>query len=172
MKAALGAIAQMLYCNILSRRIGFQGFPVEVHIGMKWFRSNIRLGSRLALFALAIQFLLSFGHSHGGGAQAAAALFGPKPSELHETGGAAAMRLGALVSVRQRTSSNDEPNGQPTDDCAICAVIALAKALVVATPPGLPELPAAAFSRLNTNNEFVDPDSTYVAFQPRAPPIC
>ena len=41
---------------------------------MKWFRSNIKHGSRLALFALAIQFALSFGHFHGVAAQAAPAL--------------------------------------------------------------------------------------------------
>ena len=41
---------------------------------MKWFRSNIRHGSRLALLALAIQFVLSFGHFHGVAAQAAPAM--------------------------------------------------------------------------------------------------
>jgi hypothetical protein len=144
---------------------------------MKWFRSNIRLGSRLALFALAIQFLLSFGHSHGS-AQAAPALPG---TALHERVGSAATGLGALPGVsredtaraiRHKTSSSDEPGGQPTDDCAICAVMALAKALVVAAPPHLPGLHAAAFSHLIAEAGFVHPDSTRVAFQPRAPPIC
>ena len=32
-------------------------------IAMNWFRSR-QTGSRLALFALAIQFVLSFGHFH------------------------------------------------------------------------------------------------------------
>jgi len=32
---------------------------------MKWFRSKIKYGSRLALFALAVQFVFSFGHFHG-----------------------------------------------------------------------------------------------------------
>jgi len=41
---------------------------------MKWFRSHIKQGSRLALFALAIQFALSFGHFHGVAAEAAAAI--------------------------------------------------------------------------------------------------
>jgi hypothetical protein len=31
---------------------------------MKWLRSNIRHGSRLALFALAVQFVLALGHFH------------------------------------------------------------------------------------------------------------
>jgi hypothetical protein len=38
---------------------------------MKWFRSNIKHGTRLALVALAVQFALSFGHFHGIAAQAA-----------------------------------------------------------------------------------------------------
>ena len=33
---------------------------------MKWFRSNIKHGSRLALLALALVIGLSFGHFHGG----------------------------------------------------------------------------------------------------------
>jgi len=39
---------------------------MRASIGMKWFRSNIKHGSRLALFALALQLALSFGHFHGG----------------------------------------------------------------------------------------------------------
>ena len=106
---------------------------------MNWFRSNIRLGSRLALFALAIQCLLSFGHFHGGGAQAAPALADAKQSGLHDTGSFAATHLDALGrashedasrSVRSKTRSDHRPDGQPTDDCAICAVMALANAMV------------------------------------------
>ena len=37
---------------------------------MKWFRRHIKTGSRLALFALALQFVLSFGHFHFNAAQA------------------------------------------------------------------------------------------------------
>ena len=31
---------------------------------MLWFRANRILGSRLALFALAVQFIVAFGHIH------------------------------------------------------------------------------------------------------------
>jgi hypothetical protein len=146
---------------------------------MKWFRSNVRLGSRLALFALAIQFLISFGHSHGSGAQAALALAGTKQSETHDAVGAAAMRLDALdrashadasCPVGLKTSSDREPNGQPADDCAICAVMALANALMVAAPPYLPDLQGAAFSSLAPDADAFCLDSPRVASQPRAPP--
>jgi hypothetical protein len=147
---------------------------------MKWFRSNIRPGSRLALFTLAIQFLLSFGHLHGGRAQAAPALVDAKQSGLHDTVSFAATHLAAFDRasledasrpVRLKTSFDHEPGGQPTDDCAICAVMALANAMVVATPAYLSGPQAFAFSYLTTDAEFVDLNSARVAFQPRAPPI-
>lgn len=147
---------------------------------MKWFRSNIRLGSRLALLALAIQFLLSFGHFHGSGAQAASASTVVKLSALHNTAGFAATHRDASDKaslarasspVRSKTSSGDGPNGQPTDDCAICAVIALANAMVAAASPDVPGPQAGAFLHLPAGAELVDPNSARVAFQPRAPPI-
>ena len=147
---------------------------------MKWFRSNIRHGSQLALFALAIQFLLSFGHFHGSRAQAASALVDAKQSGLHDTVRFAATQSRGLDRAsledasrpaRLMTSSDREPGGQPTDDCAICAVMALANAMVVATPAYLSGSQAFAFSYLTTDAEFVDLNSARVAFQPRAPPI-
>jgi len=147
---------------------------------MKWFRSNIRLGSQLALFALAIQFLLSFGHFHGSRAQAASALVDAKQSGLHDYSVSFAATQAALDKsshedasrpLRLKTASDHEPGGQPTDDCAICAVMALANAMVVAAPAYLPGPQAFAFLYLTTDAGFVDPNSARVAFQPRAPPI-
>ena len=51
--------------------------PGKAYILMKWFRKRLKGGSRLALFALAIQFALSFGHFHGIAAQAAPAMYRP-----------------------------------------------------------------------------------------------
>src|SRR4030081_2334068 len=105
----------MLYYNSAS---GQTGPPVEAHAGMRWFRSNIRLASRLALFALAIQFLLSFGHFHGSRAQAAPALVDVKQSGLHDTVHLTAAHLtasdrvsheDASPPVRLKTSSDHEP---------------------------------------------------------------
>ncbi|MGA2290602.1 DUF2946 domain-containing protein [Bradyrhizobium sp.] len=150
---------------------------------MKWFRSNIRLGSRLALFALAIQFLLSFGHFHGGSAQAAPALV--RGSQSHHTlslavAGFAAAHRDALHEASQprpsrlsrlKTSSGHEPAGQPADDCAICAVMALASAMVVATPPALLGPPTAQYTYSTAEAGFVHLNSARVGFQPRAPPV-
>jgi len=147
---------------------------------MRWFRSNIRLASRLALFALAIQFLLSFGHLHGSRAQAAPALVDAKQSSHYDTVRFAATHSRALDRashedasrpVQLKACSDHEPGGQPTDDCAICAVMALANTLVVATPPYLLGPQAAVFLYFSTDTELVDLNSARVAFQPRAPPI-
>ena len=78
MNTSLGVVAEMLYCNSASDRNASK-VPLQASAGMKWFRSKVRFGSRLALFALAMQFLLSFGHFHGG-AQAASASMDAKRS--------------------------------------------------------------------------------------------
>jgi hypothetical protein len=147
---------------------------------MKWFRSNIRYGSRLALFALAIQFLLSFGHFHGSSARAAPALVDANQPGHHDTDSVAATHLAAwdrashehaFPSVGLRTSSDHESDGRPADDCAICAIMGLANALVVATPPYLLGPQAASFLYLTADTEFAPLNSARVVFQPRAPPI-
>jgi len=118
---------------------------------MNWFRSNIKHGSRLALLALAIQFALSFGHFHGIAAQAAPTI----QSEIQQP----------------PASNNESDQQQPADACAICAVMALANAALVATPPALLLPQAIEFLYLTTGAEFVRLDHSRVAFQPRAPPV-
>jgi hypothetical protein len=158
----------------------FESLPDEAHAGMKWFRSNIKPGSRLALCALAIQFLLSFGHFHDSRAQAAPALADAKQSGFHHTVGFAAKHLAALDRasqeeasgpVRLKTCSDHGPGSQPPDDCAICAIMTLANAMVIATPVYLSGPQAFALLYLTTDAGFVDLNSARVAYQPRAPPI-
>jgi hypothetical protein len=132
---------------------------VGVDTGMKWFRSNIRHGSRLALFALAIQFALAFGHFHGAAASAAPAL---------------ALQSSAAVldqSARQEQPASDTDQQQPGDPCAICAVIALASTVLFATPPLLLLPQAVELLCLTADAEFLHLNSVRVAFQPRAPPV-
>ena len=117
---------------------------------MKWVRANIGLGARVALFALAVQFVLSFGHFHPVAAQAA-------PS---------------ILSVQQQLPAPGPDQDRHLDDlCAICAVIALANAALFATPPLLLLPQAVEFLYLATDAEFVHLHSARIAFQPRAPPV-
>jgi hypothetical protein len=123
-----------------------------VRIGMKWLRSKLKHGSRIALFALAIQFVFSFGHFHGVATQAAP------------------VAVGEFVQQPQPASDHD-PNQHPNDACAICAVMAMANTALFAMPPALPLPQAVEFSYQTTDAGFVHVASVRVAFQPRAPPI-
>jgi hypothetical protein len=137
---------------------------------MKWLRSNIKHGSRLALFALAVQFALSFGHFHAVAAQAAPAIqSGAIQSDLSYTGVLAAPDALGKSTQRQPASDHDSDQ-QPNDFCAICAVIAMANAALFVTPPVLPPPQAVEFLYLTTDAGFVHRNSARVAFQPRAPP--
>jgi hypothetical protein len=137
---------------------------------MKWFRSNTKRGSRLALFALAIQFVASFGHFHAVAAQAAQAIQpDTAPFELSYANGLTAPSAVA-ESAQQPSPSTPDSDQQQSDPCAICAVMALAKAVLFATPPILLLPQAIEFLCLSTDAEFVHLNSARVAFQPRAPP--
>jgi hypothetical protein len=137
---------------------------------MKWFRSNIKHGSRLALFALAVQSALSFGHFHLLPAtQAAPAVQSglTQPDIANAKGIAAASDQAASP---QQSPANHDPDQQSGDPCAICAVMAMASTVLFATPPLLLLPQAVEFIYLTTDAEFLHLKSASVAFQPRAPP--
>jgi hypothetical protein len=135
---------------------------------MNWFRSNLRLGSRLALVALAIQFGLSFGHFHAADRPivAASAQAAVSPFEV----AASVTRSLSYNPLLSKSSSGHEPAGQAGDDCAICAVMALAHAMLVVTPPDLPAPSDARLLAANVAAVFKVLKPVRVAFQPRAPP--
>ena len=86
---------------------------------MHWIRSNVRLGGWCALFALAIQLTLSFGHVHVEG--------GPATSQE------AALAASASTSNQPNPPANPEPRSHVGDFCAICALIQLAGTATPAT---------------------------------------
>ena len=90
---------------------------------MKWFRSNIKHGSRLALLALALQFGLSFGHFHAGAAQAAALAIQSIAAQSDISAGLAT--ADAVEQSAPLPASHDDSDQHPGENCAICAVIAL-----------------------------------------------
>lgn len=142
---------------------------------MKWFRSNIKHGSRLALFALAIQFVLSFGHHHGAVALAAPAIAmqasdapGTTADNTLATRDASLGDPANASAARPPEPASDQD--QDSDHCAVCAVIALARTVLFAGPPVLPLPEAYQVLHLTTETEFNHLDSRRVDFQPRAPP--
>jgi hypothetical protein len=116
---------------------------------MKWLRSNIRHGSRLALLALAVQFVLWFGHAHGFIAQAS-------PS---------------VHSAQHQPAPGHDSDQHQDDFCAICAAVALTSSGVAAAPPSLPVPQAFELVRLPIGTMIVRPHSMRAAFQSRAPPL-
>jgi Protein of unknown function (DUF2946) len=126
---------------------------------MGWFRSRSRLGSWLALFALAFQLAVSFGHVHLDGVRG----FGHPPV-------VASVPAAIDATAALDPAGKDKP-ALADDYCAVCALIHLAGALVPAEVPSLPlpnflgRLPLAA---------AIDFDLTQprrARFQARAPPI-
>ena len=133
---------------------------------MKWFRANIKHGSRLALLALALQFGLSFGHFHAGDAPAAT----PAIHAVAAPSDTAAASSDALHPSASLPAPHHDSDHRPGEDCAICAIIALASTALSATPPAMLLPQAEAFPYRVTGAAFADPGPASVAFQPRAPP--
>ncbi len=119
-------------------------------IVMRWFRTNRRFYGALALFALALQITLSFGHCH---LRDFAAIPG--------------------VAVAQAQDGSDRPAGHNDADgyCLVCATVSLAGTLVLPDQVALQlpvisadiqhwQLHAASWSRID-----------YAPFHARAPPL-
>jgi len=119
---------------------------------MKWFRDNVRGGAKLALFALAVQLVLSFGHVHLDKANAAPVI------------------ASAVTAQAPSTPSPDPQKHRAADPCAICAVMAMAGTALFSAPPILQLPQAAAFVYAATRAEFGHLDAISGAAQPRGPP--
>lgn len=120
---------------------------------MRWVRTNIRFGARLAVLALAVQFVLSFSH----------------------------VEIYRLPSAQQSLSTVvDGPTGAPSHpnkknrsadfDCPICALIQLASTSAPSTAPEL-TLPAKlGLLKFEAPPQLALTISQHVLFEARAPP--
>ena len=139
----------------------------KASIVVKWFRNNVKHGSRLALFALAIQFALSFGHFHAVAAAPAIAA-SLAQVDLDHAPTVAAPDVASEAAQQQPPSNHD--SDRSTEACAICAVISLANNLVFSAPPLLLLPQAVELLYLTTDAEFAHLNSVRSPFQSRAPP--
>jgi hypothetical protein len=120
---------------------------------MRWVRARLGAASQLALFALALQIALSFGHVH--------------PGDFKYAGGGLA--VGGASSVPSAPSQ--QPASDADDYCAICATIHLAATSLLPQAPPLP-VPFAARAVPHVNCTAAAFFSTRRApFQSRAPPL-
>ena len=123
---------------------------------MRWFRLHTRPTACLALFALVVQLVLSFGHAHGDKFRLSAA------------------SAKDAVFTNIKTGSADTPAGpaRPDNDdfCAICASITLAGLLVLPTPPAATLPPAIDSVWVPPARASTASGARRLLFQARAPP--
>ena len=124
---------------------------------MGWFRAKRRMGGRLALFALALQLFLSFGHLHPDDIYGS--LKAPSPTQTV-----------SLATAGPEQFADSNRSTLATDDlCAICASVSLLSSSFVAQPPklSLPEPQTVEHAAGAVAFAIAPPRAP---FQSRAPP--
>jgi hypothetical protein len=134
-------------------------FLVRGNSSMNWVRSTIRPFARLALFALAVQMVVSFGHMH--------------PDDLGLQSFATAHWAHFPSGVAQALTSPTDGQQYPSSDdyCPICASMALLATGAPSLPPVIvapPPISRVWSSRISLH--FVARKTTF-SFQARAPPL-
>ena len=128
---------------------------------MRWLRENRKIGGRLALFALALQFYLSFAHIH------ADDIYGPVGQALSA---AEAVNLPAAQSFKSIPSDRPWYSGDAL--CPVCETIYF---LSNSFTPDAPAVLPLTFSSWPAEHSAIHA-ALFVAprrapFQSRAPPI-
>lgn len=127
---------------------------------MNWIRSNKRFGARLALFALALQFYLSFAHIH--------------PDDIYGPVGQA-LSVGETVNLPCAESFNSIPPDQPWySGDALCPICETIYFLNTSFTPEVPEIQPLVFSSRPAEHSAIRA-AIFVAlrraaFRSRAPP--
>lgn len=122
--------------------------------GMGWIQRHRRHGALLALAALVLQIVLSFGHVH-----------------LHGVAQSAPAAITHPIALADKNSQTPAPIPADNDNyCAVCASIFLASSAFAPAPPQL-AVPAK-FQQIehffHASRLFADPPQ--LAFRSRAPP--
>jgi hypothetical protein len=131
---------------------------------MRWFRAHRLFGGCLALFALAIQLVVSFAHIHPQD-------LSPRPEVGLGVRHSATTVLAYDESFFGKRTDNHSGGGLPHESCAICASINLISSAL--TVQGLVLLIPANFDsvQLQSISDFEFQQNRYSLFQTRAPPI-
>jgi len=116
---------------------------------MRWFRSNRRRWGWLALWALALQLGLSFGHVHV----------------------AHGSHAGLATPAQSDAATPQPPPDHESHYCAIYAVNALLSGAQVAAAPLIPTPAAAAIADVSIATAGIRTEVRRPAFQSRAPPL-
>lgn len=125
---------------------------------MRWFRSNIRSGSRLALFALAVQMALSLGHVHFDVVAPASAKSLP------------AVVAGSGAALPSALAPIPKSHGSLDPHCPICAFIQLLTTSAPSAAPALPLPPTVGLIGPRAPAQLALAPPPQLSFQARAPP--
>jgi hypothetical protein len=158
----LFAIHCGLFCNFLHPLSPVPKDPSagrRMVVGMRWFRSNIHLGSRLALFALAVQMALSLGHIHFDAVAPASA-----KSALP------AVVAGSGAELPSTRTPIHKSGGLIDPHCPICAFIQLLTTSAPSAAPALPLPPTINLIGLRAPVDLALAPRPPLLFQARAPP--
>lgn len=128
---------------------------------MRWFRSNIRTGVAAALFALVVQFAVTFSHVDLDG------LIWPPIRHGHSQTASVAHQFTASL---QKPGDTRRSQGVPDTDCPICALIQLASNSPPSVAPPLPVPAMLDGSKLEPHAELRSAAAPSFAFQARGPP--
>jgi hypothetical protein len=120
---------------------------------MGWLRPKLKQVSCIALFAMALQLALSFGHIH--------------VNQLSAGSSAQPVNAGAVA----LPGTADELPAGAGDECAVCALIALANSLILPLPAMLPLPMHFAATQHAPALVFDVAQVTLVSFRARAPPL-
>ncbi|UYO53380.1 hypothetical protein [Rhodopseudomonas palustris] len=118
---------------------------------MNWVRTHIRLGTRLALVALALHFVVAFGHFHQIVTQSVVLV---------------------LTAADPAAPDGDPQSDDDADGCTVCAVMAMANAMLGASPPSLPLRQSTTLVHRVPDLVLIRSGGIRTAFDPRAPPAC
>jgi hypothetical protein len=121
---------------------------------MNWFRRTSSFNGHLALFALVVQLVLSFGHVH---------------LDQHGVANSAAASKIANVSDSEQVPVGNVPDSY--EFCAICAIISLSGSLVVPEPPALVVFTTPSETLVLDRGVVLVARYERAQFQARAPPV-
>jgi hypothetical protein len=128
---------------------------------MSWLRSHARLGSGVALLALALQLVLSFGHIHRNDILGRGA-----PTSAADT-----LTVALIPDADPATPPDRAGNDHEDEYCAIYAIAGLISSAQLAEPPALPVPAALTGVPLPAAVRSLPAERRYRLSQARAPPI-
>ena len=117
---------------------------------MGWMQAGRRFASGLALFALALQLVLAFGHIH--------------PEDF------AGIKPGVVIAAQGGGEPTGDHHGLGLDACAICATVHLAGTLLTPAAPSIVLPASAVVVRLDSPQSRAVPPAPALSFQARGPP--